>query len=109
MSSKQKQTEVKTSEGWFTVTYGRYYAGSKPTYDDPGDPPDVDIIDVAFIDPEEEYDDTIEGFTNRDSFMQEIADAVIEQITDGYNSDEEAAAEARYEARYEARFDSVYF
>ena len=80
----QKQTEVKTSEGCFTVTYGRYYAGSKPTCDDSGDPPAVDIIDVAFIDPEEEYDDTIEGFTNRGSFMQEIADAVIVDIQNSY-------------------------
>ena len=76
-----KITQVRTSDGWFTVEYGKYYPSLPATWYEPGEPADVDIIDVSFVDPEEQYENTIEGYMEMDCFIDEIKLAVIEDIT----------------------------
>ena len=76
-----KLTQVKTSDGWFNVEYGKYYPSLAATRYEPGEQADVDIIDVSFVDPEEDYENTIEGYMEMDCFVDELKEKVIEDIT----------------------------
>ena len=94
-----KESEVVISYGTFNVTYGRYRAGTKPMYHDPGDAADVEIVDVSVVDANNEYDDTLEELMLNDDFLDELKEAVIQLIIE----DSYCAAEAKYDAEYEDR------